>query len=96
METFVKVKEVLKNREVTILSMEKNLNRSSSLNRLLLDALSKSIGSSDLLSYEERQDIKKETDNLCKGIDTEISLQEALINNDKTVKPIGKIEDLDY
>ena len=96
METFVKVKEVLKNREVTILSMEKNLNRSSSLNRLLLDALSKSIGSSDLLSYEERQDIKKETDNLCKGIDTEISLQEALINNDNTVKPIGKIEDLNY
>ena len=96
METFVKVKEVLKNREVTILSMEKNLNRSSSLNRLLLDALSKSIGSSDLLSYEERQEIKKETDNLCKGIDTEISLQEALINNDNTVKPIGKIEDLNY
>tara|TARA_R110002074_G_scaffold4774_3_gene23383 strand:+ start:1270 stop:1560 length:291 start_codon:yes stop_codon:yes gene_type:complete len=96
METFTKVKEVLKNREVTILSMEKNLNRSSSLNRLLLDALSKSIGSSDLLSYDERQAIKTETKDLCKGIDTEMSLQEALINNDNTVKPVGKIEDLDY
>ena len=93
METFVKVKEVLKNREVTILSMEKNLNRSSSLNRLLLDALSKSIGSSDLLSYEERQDIKKETDNLCKGIDTEISI---IDKSQEKVKPIGKIEDLNY
>ena len=96
METFVKVKEVLKNREVTILSMEKKLNRSNSLSKTLLNALERSIGSNDLLSYDERQAIKKETDNLCKGIDTEISLQEALINNDNTVKPIGKIEDLNY
>ena len=92
METFTKVKEVLKNREVTILSMEKNLNRSSSLNRLLLDALSKSIGSSDLLSYDERQAIKTETKDLCKGIDTEISLMEM----EEEVKPIGKIEDMTY
>tara|TARA_R110002167_G_scaffold122795_1_gene301434 strand:- start:1076 stop:1357 length:282 start_codon:yes stop_codon:yes gene_type:complete len=93
METFVKVKEVLKNREVTILSMEKNLNRSSSLNRLLLDALSKSIGSSDLLSYDERQAIKTETKDLCKGIDTEISI---IDKSQEEVKPIGKIEDMTY
>mgnify|MGYP003645399022 CR=1 FL=1 len=91
METFVKVKKVLKDREVAILSIEKKLNRSNSLSRTLLDALVRSIGSSDLLSYDERQAIKKETDDLCKGIDTEMSLQEALINNDNTVKPIGKI-----
>ena len=94
METFTKVKEVLKNREVTILSMEKNLNRSSSLNRLLLDALSKSIGSSDLLSYDERQAIKTETNDLCKSIDIELSLIDEELDT-KSVKPIGKIEDLD-
>ncbi len=93
METFIKVKEVLRNREVTILSMEKNLNRSSSLNRLLLDALSKSIGSSDLLSYDERQAIKTETKDLCKGIDTEISI---IDKSQEEVKPIGKIEDMTY
>tara|TARA_R110001592_G_scaffold97068_2_gene278162 strand:- start:515 stop:805 length:291 start_codon:yes stop_codon:yes gene_type:complete len=96
METFVKVKKVLKDREVAILSIEKKLNRSNSLNRTLLSALERSIGSSDLLSYDERKAIKDETEDLCKSIDTEISLQEALINNDNTVKPIGKIEDLDY
>ena len=96
METFTKVKKVLKDREVAILSMEKKLNRSNSLSRTLLDALVRSIGSSDLLSYDERQAIKTETKDLCKGIDTEMSLQEALINNDNTVKPVGKIEDLDY
>jgi len=92
METFVKVKKVLKDREVAILSMEKKLNRSNSLSRTLLDALVRSIGSSDLLSYDERQAIKTETKDLCKGIDTEISLMEM----EEGVKPIGKIEDMTY
>ena len=94
METFTKVKKVLKDREVAILSMEKKLNRSNSLSRTLLDALSRSIGASDLLSYDERKAIKTETDDLCKSIDIEISLIDEELDT-KSVKPIGKIEDLD-
>tara|TARA_R110002051_G_scaffold119214_1_gene192748 strand:- start:17 stop:319 length:303 start_codon:yes stop_codon:yes gene_type:complete len=100
METFVKVKKVLKDREVAILSMEKKLNRSNSLSRTLLDALVRSIGSSDLLSYDERQAIKKETDDLCKGIDFEVlahdDAQEQLQEREKEIqKVVGKI-DIDY
>ena len=94
METFTKVKKVLKDREVAILSMEKKLNRSNSLSRTLLDALVRSIGSSDLLSYDERQAIKTETNDLCKSIDIEMSLIDEELDT-KSVKPIGKIEDLD-
>tara|TARA_R110002153_G_scaffold16305_2_gene57784 strand:+ start:15324 stop:15614 length:291 start_codon:yes stop_codon:yes gene_type:complete len=94
METFTKVKKVLKDREVAILSMEKKLNRSNSLSRTLLDALVRSIGSSDLLSYDERQAIKTETNDLCKSIDIELSLIDEELDT-KSVKPIGKIEDLD-
>lgn len=93
METFVKVKKVLKDREVAILSMEKKLNRSNSLSRTLLDALVRSIGSSDLLSYDERKAIKTETDDLFKSIDTEISI---IDKSQEEIKPIGKIEDLNY
>ena len=93
METFVKVKKVLKDREVAILSMEKKLNRSNSLSRTLLDALVRSIGSSDLLSYDERKAIKTETDDLFKSIDTEISI---IDKSQEQIKPIGKIEDLNY
>mgnify|MGYP003646741053 FL=1 len=94
METFTRVKKVLKDREVAILSMEKKLNRSNSLSRTLLDALVRSIGSSDLLSYDERQAIKTETNDLCKSIDIELSLIDEELDT-KSVKPIGKIEDLD-
>jgi hypothetical protein len=94
METFTKVKKVLKDREVAILSMEKKLNRSNSLSRTLLDALVRSIGSSDLLSYDERQAIKTETNDICKSIDIELSLIDEELDT-KSVKPIGKIEDLD-
>ena len=94
METFTKVKKVLKDREVAILSIEKKLNRSNSLSRTLLDALVRSIGSSDLLSYDERQAIKTETNDLCKSIDIELSLIDEELDT-KSVKPIGKIEDLD-
>ena len=94
METFTKVKKVLKDREIAILSMEKKLNRSNSLSRTLLDALVRSIGSSDLLSYDERQAIKTETNDLCKSIDIELSLIDEELDT-KSVKPIGKIEDLD-
>ena len=94
MEGFTKVKKVLKDREVAILSMEKKLNRSNSLSRTLLDALVRSIGSSDLLSYDERQAIKTETNDLCKSIDIELSLIDEELDT-KSVKPIGKIEDLD-
>ena len=79
MEGFTKVKEVLKSREVAILSMEKKLNRSNSLSRTLLSALERSIGSSDLLSYDERNAIKGETKNLCDLIDQEIALIDAEI-----------------
>ena len=94
METFTRVKKVLKDREVAILSMEKKLNRSNSLSRTLLDALVRSIGSSDLLSYDERQAIKTETNDICKSIDIELSLIDEELDT-KSVKPIGKIEDLD-
>jgi len=94
METFTKVKKVLKDREIAILSMEKKLNRSNSLSKTLLNALERSIGSNDLLSYDERQAIKTETDDLCKSIDIEISLIDEELDT-KSVKPIGKIEDLD-
>lgn len=94
METFTKVKKVLKDREIAILSMEKKLNRSNSLSRTLLDAVVRSISSSDLLSYDERKAIKTETDDLCKSIDIEISLIDEELDT-KSVKPIGKIEDLD-
>tara|TARA_R110000822_G_scaffold12262_1_gene44505 strand:- start:3988 stop:4299 length:312 start_codon:yes stop_codon:yes gene_type:complete len=96
MEGFTKVKKVLKDREVAILSMEKKLNRANSLSRTLLSALERSIGSSDLLSYDERQAIKKETDDLFKGIDQEIALIDAEImkstlEDHVDVRPIGKI-----
>jgi hypothetical protein len=81
METFVKVKSVLKDREVTILSMERKLNSANTLSRTLLSALERSIGSNDLLSYDERQAIKKETDNLCDLIDQDIALMDAEIIN---------------
>jgi hypothetical protein len=93
MEGLTKVKKVLKDREVAILSMEKKLNSANSLSRTLLSALERSIGSNDLLSYDERQAIKKETDNLCYTIDQEIAL---IDKSQEEVKPIGKIEDLDY
>jgi hypothetical protein len=93
MEGFTKVKKVLKDREVAILSMEKKLNRANSLSRTLLSALEKSIGSSDLLCYDERRAIEKETDNLCQLIDQEIAL---IDKSQEEVKPIGKIEDLNY
>ena len=57
-------------------------------------SLEKSIGSKDLLCYDERRAIEKETDNLCKGIDQEIALIDAEIIN-SAIKPIGKIDDLD-
>jgi hypothetical protein len=94
MEGFTKVKKVLKDREIAILSMEKKLNSANSLSRTLLSALEKSIGSKDLLCYDERRAIEKETDNLCKGIDQEIALIDAEIIN-SAIKPIGKIDDLD-
>ena len=90
MEGFTKVKKVLKDREIAILSMEKKLNSANSLSRTLLSALEKSIGSKDLLCYDERRAIEKETDNLCKGIDQEIALIDAEIIN-SAIKPIGKI-----
>jgi len=90
MEGFTKVKKVLKDREVAILSMEKKLNRANSLSKTLLSALERSIGSSDLLSYDERRAIKTETDNLCQLIDQEIALIDAEIIN-STLEPIGKI-----
>ena len=93
MEAFTKVKKVLKDREIAILSMEKKLNRSQSLNKTLLTALERSIGG-DILSYDERQAIRQETDDLCKSIDIEISLIDEELDT-KSVKPIGKIEDLD-
>ena len=97
MEGFTKVKKVLKDREVAILSMEKKLNRANSLSRTLLSALERSIGSSDLLSYDERQAIKKETDDLFKGIDQEIALIDAEImkstlEDHVDVRPIGNIK----
>jgi hypothetical protein len=81
MEGFTKVKSVLKDREVTILSMERKLNSANTLSRTLLSALERSIGSNDLLSYDERQAIKKETDNLCDLIDQDIALMDAEIIN---------------
>ena len=73
MELFTHVKKVLKDREIAILSMEKKLNRASSLNRTLLQALSSTIGSSDFLSFDEKQAIRQETKDVCDGVDFHIN-----------------------
>tara|TARA_R110002167_G_scaffold12495_2_gene53264 strand:+ start:47 stop:307 length:261 start_codon:yes stop_codon:yes gene_type:complete len=70
------IKKVLQQRETAILGMEKRLNRSNSLNRTLLEALSRSIGSGDILSYDERKAIKQETKDCLYTIDNELLMQE--------------------
>ena len=72
METFVKVKEVLKNREVAILSLEKKLNSANSLNSTQREALTKAIGWGDTLSSSEKQAIREETTDLCDGLDVHL------------------------
>jgi hypothetical protein len=69
MKFFRDLKETLKARETSLLAMEKKLNRANSLSRTLLSALERSIGSSDLLSYDERQAIKQETKDLFKQME---------------------------
>jgi hypothetical protein len=69
MKFFKDLKETLKARETSLLAMEKKLNRANSLSRTLLSALERSIGSSDLLSYDERQAIKQETKDLFKQME---------------------------
>jgi hypothetical protein len=69
MKFFIDLKETLKARETSLLAMEKKLNRANSLSRTLLSALERSIGSSDLLSYDERQAIKQETKDLFKQME---------------------------
>ena len=75
MELLTTVKQTLVSREQSILSLEKKLNRSQSLNKTLLTALERSIGG-DILSYDERDAIRQETKDLCKGIDNEVKLQQ--------------------
>jgi|TARA_B110000259_G_scaffold544_1_gene771 hypothetical protein len=69
MELFTCVKKVVKDREIAILSLEKKLNSANSLNRTLLEALTKAIGWGDALSSSEKQAIKQETADMCEGID---------------------------
>ena len=69
MELFTHVKKTLKDREIAILSLEKKLNSANSLNRTLLEALTKAIGWGDELSSPEKQAIREETTDLCEGID---------------------------
>ena len=69
MELFTQVKKTLKDREIAILSLEKKLNSANSLNRTLLEALTKAIGWGDVLSIPEKKAIREETTDLCEGID---------------------------
>ena len=73
MELFTHVKKTLKDREIAILSLEKKLNSANSLNRTLLEALTKAIGWGDALSSSEKQAIQQETKDLCDGIDFQIN-----------------------
>lgn len=69
MENLERVKRVLQNREQAILSMAKKLDKVNSLNRTLLEALTKSIGWGDILNPSEKQAIEEETADMCEGID---------------------------
>ena len=73
MELFTQVKKTLKDREIAILSLEKRLNSANSLNRTLLEALTKAIGWGDVLSSSEKQAIKQETADLCEQIDFQVN-----------------------
>ncbi len=75
MNSIMKVKQVLQQREEAILSMEKKLNRSQTLNKTLLTALERSI-SSNILSYNEREAIRQETTDCLYTLDNEILLQD--------------------
>ncbi len=75
MNSIMKIKQVLQQRETAILSMDKKLNRSKALNKTLLTALERSIGG-DMLSYDERQAIRQETTDCLYTLDNEISLQD--------------------
>ena len=83
MNSIMKVKQVLQQRETAILSMEKKLNRSQKLNKTLLTALERSIGE-DILSYDERQAIRQETKDCLNTLDNEILMEE--------LSPVGKID----
>lgn len=76
MKTFKRVKNVLVNREKAIKSMAKKLDKVNSLNRTLLDALMTAIGRDDVLTFQEREAISTETNDLCESIDIDISLME--------------------
>ena len=75
MNSIMKIKQVLQQRETAILSMEKKLNSSQTLNRTLLTALERAI-SSNILSYDEREAIRQETKDCMSTIDNEILMQD--------------------
>jgi len=73
MELFTHVKKTLKDREIAILSLEKKLNSANSLNRTLLEALTKAIGWGDVLNIHEKKAIREETADLCEQIDFQVN-----------------------
>jgi hypothetical protein len=73
MELFTQVKKTLKDREIAILSLEKKLNSANSLNRTLLEALTKAIGWENGLSSSEKQAIREETTDLCNWLDLHLN-----------------------
>ena len=77
MDLYTKLKDSLKQREIAILSMERKLNVANRLNRTLLEALQSSVSTKDILSYDERTTMRKDTDRLCKAI---IAVEETEVN----------------
>ena len=67
-EVLTKVKKTLKNRELVVIKLDNAANQLSSLARTLLSALERQL-KHDGLEYDEKQRLRKETNELSEALD---------------------------
>jgi len=92
MELFTEVKQVLSQREDQIRTLDKSNEEITSLCRTLIDCVKQTMRNRpDGLSYEDRQDITKQTNDLSVRLDNELELhnkcQDELISREEGEYP---------
>ena len=92
MEIFTKVKELLAEKTDHIIYLSKMLTASQSLNKTLLSAVSDTIPRGEMMNYDDKNLLQKETKDICISIDNEVKYLQKMETEQMKREQLREIE----
>tara|TARA_R100000656_G_C3913595_1_gene121395 strand:- start:286 stop:552 length:267 start_codon:yes stop_codon:yes gene_type:complete len=87
MNIYEEVKSTLKDRQNELIKINKGIDVLTSLTRTLLDSLSTLLRNTEQpLSYDDKKELKSETERLIKGINNELEIQNRMMEDEEVVE----------